>query len=365
MRKYIQLSAVLLVLAFTASCIGQKQTDQQKDINTSSAASDTDAQIAEYIVEAFEDSKGHLWFGTMAYGAARYDGKALTYFTTKDGLPGNTVASIIEDKEGNLWFGTHSGLSKYDGNTFANFTITNGLCHDRVSNILIDSKGQMWIGTWGGVCVFDGSTFSGFPLPVPEVTTPLNPDTQNWITEIMEDHEGNIWIGRDGYGAYKYDGALFTHFTKKDGLPSNNVQSIMEDRRGNIWFTTRVAERDNPDPANRTGGGGLSRYDPKSVGKSFTHFEDIEGLSENDIYTIYEDTSGDIWIGAIGIGVYRYDGSSFIRYKETNRMDLTHGLGLQSILEDRNSRFWLGFSGGLFRLVDSTIINVTRGGPWD
>jgi hypothetical protein len=46
-------------------------------------------------------------------------------------------------------------------------------------------------------------------------------------------------------------------------------------------------------------------------------------------------------------------------------MDLTHGLGLQSILEDRNSRFWLGFSGGLFRLVDSTIINVTRGGPWD
>jgi hypothetical protein len=32
-------------------------------------------QIAKYVVEIFEDSKGHLWFGTMAKGVARYDGK--------------------------------------------------------------------------------------------------------------------------------------------------------------------------------------------------------------------------------------------------------------------------------------------------
>ena len=36
------------------------------------------AQIAEYVIEAFEDSKGHLWFGTMAKGVACYDGKPWT-----------------------------------------------------------------------------------------------------------------------------------------------------------------------------------------------------------------------------------------------------------------------------------------------
>ncbi len=353
---------LLFILAFFDSCSGQPPSNDLKSTNPGlDAAAVTDAQIDEYVVEIFEDSKGNLWFGTLLSGVACYDGKTLRYLSEKDGLAGNAVVSIKEDKEGNMWFGTHSGLSIYDGKTFANFTQKDGLCDDRVANILIDKAGTVWIGTWNGVCRYNGGIFLNFPVPVPDIKLLPYQNTMNWVTEIVEDSKGNIWFGRDGYGACKYDGNTFTHFTKKDGLPSNNVQDIQEDGQGHIWFGCRVVQHDHPDPKARTGAGGLCRYD----GKTMILYPEWEGLSKNDIYSIYADKAGNIWIGATGVGVYRYDGTTFKMYKGTNRMDLTYSFGVQDILEDRNGKMWFGFSGGLFRLVDSSIINVTQNGPWD
>lgn len=324
-------------------------------------------QIDEYVVTIFEDTRGNLWFGTLSKGVARYDGSSLRYFSTKDGLCGNAVVSVVEDKAGNIWFGTQSGLSRYDGKTFTNFTEAEGLCHFRVSNLLIDKTGTLWVGTWGGVCVYNGVAFTPFTVPVPDVDIAPYHSTMNWVTEVMEDSRGNIWFGRDGYGACRYDGRTFTHFTKKDGLASNNVQVIAEDRQGNIWFGSRVAENDHPDPAKRTGDGGVNRFD----GQKMIQFPGVEGLSKNETYAIHTDKAGNVWIGANKLGVYRYDPSAeqagrqpFTLYKGTDRMDLTYNIGVQSILEDRNGGLWFGLSGGLFRLKGEAIVNVTEEGPW-
>ncbi len=349
-------------MAFMASCHGQAAPDTLKSNHPEVAATPkTDPQIAEYVVEVFEDSHGNLWFGTIDKGVARYNGTSLTYFSTVHGLCGNTVASIAEDSGGNMWFGTHSGLSRYDGKTFANFTKKEGLCNDRVSNLLIDKTGTVWVGTWGGVCRYNGVTFTDFPLPNPANEIPLNQSTMNWVTQLMEDKQGNIWFSRSGYGVCKYAGGAFTHFTKKDGLASNCVQAMQEDKQGNIWFGSRVAEKDNANASERTGDGGLSRYD----GKTFMQYPGVEGLSKNDIYAICEDKAGNIWIGANGYGVYRYDGKKFTLMNATDRKDLMpYGYGIQSMLEDKNGTLWLGLSGGLFRLEDSSIINVAQHGPW-
>ncbi len=342
----------------TISCNSQSKTDSKK-IKTDVAEAQ---QIAQYVVEIFEDSKGNLWFGTIEKGAAKYDDKTLAYVTTADGLIGNTVTSFAEDKEGNLWFGTHSGLSKYDGKKFTNFTDKDGLVNNRVSELLVDKIGNIWVGTWGGVSRFDGTTFLNFPIPNPDIKLLPYQSTMNWVTEIIEDKQGNIWFSRDGYGACKYDGKSFTHFTKKDGLASNNVQAIHEDRHGNLWFGSRVAERDNPDANGRAGDGGLSRFD----GKTFTRFESTKGLSKNEIYSINEDLYGNIWIGANGLGAYRYDGKDFTLISETDRKDLMpFGYGIQDILADKKGNLWFGLSGGLFRLKGNSIIHVSQNGPWN
>lgn len=353
------------MIAIITACSGCFNSNALESNNSELKSSPkTDAQIGDYVVEIFEDKKGNLWFGTLGNGTARYDGNSLTYFSTKDGLVADAVTSIVEDKAGNMWFGTQSGLSKYDGKTFTNFTRKEGgLCDDRVSNILIDKAGNFWVGTWGGVCRYNGTDFSNFPLPIPDVEVPVYQATTNWVSAIMEDRQGNIWFGRSGYGACKYESASggFTQFTKKDGLPSNCVQAIHEDKQGNIWFGCRVAENDHPDADKRTGDGGLSRYD----GKSFIQYPSFECLTKNDVYSIYEDKTGNIWIGATGFGAYRYDGKTFMVFKETDRNDLTVNFGVQSILEASNGTLWFGFSGGLFRFNGTSFLNVTKDGPWD
>ncbi len=167
-----QLFSVLLLFVFMASCNGQdKPKVSEKALpQEQSVKLDTAAQISEYVVEIFEDTKSNLWFGTNGDGAARYDGKTLTYFSTKDGLCDNTVVGIAEDKEGNMWFGTHNGISKYDGKTFTTFAETKG--HISGCKILIDSKGQIWAGTTEGAFRYNGSSFSKFKIPNPVIDNP-------------------------------------------------------------------------------------------------------------------------------------------------------------------------------------------------
>lgn len=359
----------ILVMSFVMMTSGNSQT-KTPHAKTERQPETKDAQIADYVFEIFEDSKGNLWFGTND-GAAKYDGKSLTFLSTENGLIGNIVTSFAEDKQGNMWFGTHSGLSKYNGKKFTNFTKKNGLVNNTVSELLIDKKGALWIGTWDGVSKFNGTTFSTFTVPIPEVDLKPYQSTMHWVSEIIEDKKGNIWFSRDGYGACKFDGHSFTQYTKKDGLVSNNIQEIVEDKSGNIWFGSRVVERDNPDSAGRTGEGGLSRlYSSASTSagsNAFTHFPEIKGLSKNEVYSIYEDRKGNIWIGANGVGVYRYNGKDFTLFSKTDRTDLIgqfNGYGIQSILEDKNGNVLFGLSGGLFRLKNDSLINVTKSGPW-
>jgi ligand-binding sensor domain-containing protein len=349
-QTYLLFTAILLLINF--SCSGQSKSGNKQQNATPAEA---EQQIGEYVVEAFEDSKGNLWFGTMNYGAARYDGKKLQYVTTEDGLIENTVFSIVEDSDGNLWFGSHRGITKFDGKNYTKYGAEQGLTGPGCQ-IFIDSKGNFWTVSNHGAFLFNGKTFEKFEIPTPEGL----PTSYKWeagkIWNIMEDSKGNIWFGRDGLGACKYDGTNFTHFTKKDGLSSNNVSRIVEDDNGNFWFGTLSS--DFPDYVNE---GGLSLYD----GKQFTSFPDFPGLTKGDVYSVHKDKANNIWIGAIGVGVYKYDGKEFSLIKETNRMDLTSRMGLQPLLEDSNGIIWMGFSGGLFRLEGKSIINVTKGGPWN
>lgn len=345
---------ILLVLLtiLSLSCNSQEKKTEPIKIENSTDENNI-SQIGQYVVDAFQDTKGNLWFGTLEKGVAKYDGNKLVYLTTNDGLPSNRIVEIIEDRSGNLWFGTGAGLSKFDGKTFTNYSEKDGLCSNMISNIFIDSKGNYWIGTWGGVCKLNGSKFEKFPIPYPKVETKINPDTKDWITSITEDSKGNIWFGRDGYGATRFDGKSFFHFTTKEGLNSNNVQSIIEDKEKNIWIGTRIAEKDNPDPDKRFGKGGLNKYD----GNKIIHFPKIDGLNHSDVYAIYVDHSNEIWISTTSNGVYKYKNNEFRNYDvPTSTM---------AILKDNKENTWLGSAGGLYKIdIDGKVINIKTNGPW-
>lgn len=355
-KSYLFLRVYLLifVISFITSCRGQSHSNNDNDNIFNKLPKNIGSQIGEYIVEIFQDSKGNIWFGTLEKGVARFDGNNLKYLTTKDGLPSNRITSVIEDNLGNLWFGTGAGLSKFNGDHFTNYSEKDGLCSNMISNLFIDSKGSFWIGTWNGVCKFNGTRFKNFPIPYPKIETKVNPDTKDWITAITEDKKGNMWFGRDGYGASKFNGHTFIHLTTKEGLSSNNVQSIVEDKIGHIWIGTRVAEKDNSDTKKRFGNGGLNIYN----GHKFISFPKMKGLNQNDVFMIYKDNSNNLWISTTSNGVYNYIDNKFVNYKVPT--------ATMVFLKDTKGTIWLGCTGGLYKIdKNGKAKNVTTNGPWD
>ncbi len=193
------------------------------------------------------------------------------------------------------------GLYVYDGKTFTLFLINeapNGFLsrNAKVERMLEDNEGNIWFGARvneGGVFCYDGKkSIINFKLKPTTVENAI----RNWGWPQMQDKNGNIWFS-NWDGAYRYDGKKFTSFTKNDGLSGTGlVAKIIEDKKGIIWL----------------GGDGLSRYD----GNSFTSFRD--GLINPGVLSLFEEKSGNIWVGTREAGFYLFDGKKFINYSDKN-----------------------------------------------
>ncbi len=375
---------LLFLSAFLVSCNGQVQKHDEEDKKTNPNSFWVDplffieGQLAAWIRNIYQDRSGNLWFATNHYGIMRYSNDTLVYFDEEDGVGGGRVTGIVEDAYGKVWFGTYYGLTRFDPqhpasgiSAFVNYPNATKRSPNDIWSVIIDTKGNIWLGTLKGVVQFDGESFTSFPLPkarVSDTTTILSYDR---ISCILEDKNGILWFGTDGFGICRYDPAAdaagqepFSHLTTEDGLCDNNVADLLEDSEGNIWIGTMF--------------GGLCRYkgSPASdQGSRFTNFTRDVVIEGDEVYGLYEDKLGRIWFAAENQGVYHYDPwkkhSGKDAFTKFNEADGLKTGGIICFYEDREGRFWLGGWGGLFRYVSSpnqseggSFISVTKEGPW-
>ena len=78
-----------------------------------------------------------LWLHSQTTQIIRY--------TTKEGLPSNSIYRTIIDKKGFLWIAGETGVTRYDGRTFKNYTTIHGLPDNEVTELMIDSSGLLWV----------------------------------------------------------------------------------------------------------------------------------------------------------------------------------------------------------------------------
>jgi ligand-binding sensor domain-containing protein/two-component sensor histidine kinase len=132
----------------------------------------------------------------------------------------------------------------------------------------------------------------------------------------------------------KQSGMNFEHILSDKGLSQNTIHCILQDSKGFMWFATED---------------GLDKYD----GYNFTVYKnnplDRNSISDNFIWTIYEDKSGTLWIGTNSHGLSKFDRQTdkFINY--ANSPDNSNSLNsnnVRAILEDSKGNLWIGTEGG-------------------
>jgi signal transduction histidine kinase/ligand-binding sensor domain-containing protein/ActR/RegA family two-component response regulator len=122
----------------------------------------------------------------------------------------------------------------------------------------------------------------------------------------------------------------FNHLDISDGLSQNNVICILQDSRGFMWFGTRD---------------GLNKYDGYEITVYRNDPANSSSISNNFISDILEDAKGRIWVATRGGGLNRYDREKdrFTSYKAGpgNGQGLSSNL-LTSLAMDRQGNLWIG-----------------------
>ena len=112
---------------------------------------------------------------------------------------------------------------------FDSWTTDNGLPQNSVFSIIQTRDGYLWLATLDGIVRFDGVRFTVFNKANSAGIR------SNRFTFLFEDAHGAIWATTDNGGVTRLSSGVAKTFTTADGLPFNNVRGITGDDAGNVW----------------------------------------------------------------------------------------------------------------------------------
>jgi len=168
---------------------------------------------------------------------------------------------------------------------------------------------------------------------------------QSSVRTVLQTHDGYIWLGTQE-GLARFNGVNFVVFNEENtpAITNNNIFSMFEDSRKNLWISTV--------------GGGLLLY----RNREFRRISTDDGLSHDYIYCVYEDVSGNIWIGTEGGGLNRWDeaADNFIVYNTESGLPSNE---IRTMCEDVDHNLWIGTAAGLCCFKGGEFITCPQDSP--
>jgi len=373
-----------------------------------------------HIYSITEDAQGDVWIAT-SNGVAQLSNERFSTYTTRDGLADNRVLLISAGRNGRLWLLSDKGLTCRQDGRFSSYALP----EDNTPRELIDSRslfeapdGRLWIAGTRFFARFLGGNFTFYTHQEPQnVDEPVsifrapsgelrflmpnsfagfdggevitNPSLSHaaGAKALIQDREGNVWVGSSSDGLQRYKLAQVTSYTAEDGLSDEEFLVIAGDGGDGLWLASqnlfhfsdgRFTNFTNfPIRPGVTGFwallqdrhgtvwtgsyGGLHEFPANGHGSPITYqLNANNGLSGSPLTAIYEDRQGRLWIGtgsdaALG-GLHLFKDGVFTPFRTAQGLTLTD---VRFITEDRAGALWLGGVSGMSRYQGGTFTNYT------
>jgi signal transduction histidine kinase/ligand-binding sensor domain-containing protein len=337
------------------------------------------------------------------------------------GFPGGRVNSITQTDDGYLWIGTSKGLIRYDGLTFVSIreidpnVETNfpalGLVTDSADRLWItDDQNHLFRYSSGGLVgplansgkrqhragpvgrTHDGSLlFASEAQGLVEYQhgtahVLLGPSAiPSSPTAVAQATDGSFWIGTRDQGVLRVRLTSGTVEVQRImNLPDEKINCLLPIAGSTILLGTdegllsvhngRVVRQQDPELSNREilslasgRSGDVWIGTDGGLFKAGTNNIDEEGRIHSPghsavgfaVTSLFEDRAGNLWIGGPEI-IERYRASGFATYFSSAGLPCKN---CGSIYVDDHASLWFApWDGGLFRLADGSIQQITVGG---
>src|SRR5450432_223811 len=325
---------------------------------------------------------GYIWIGTTE-GLVRFDGIRFETWVPPDGqkLPDSRINSLLADKDGSLWIGTSTGLSHWQNNHLVYYAKERGV----VTSIIQAHDGAIWIQITGPptgpLCqvVGEGMQCHGKADGIPEVV----------YVPIAQDNHDNFWIGGDGvlvrwspdaHRLYKVPGLEFNK--KGDG----SVKDVAASPDGSVWagvnsagrgfglqrlvqdawksFVTREFDGSKVkvlalllDHNNALWVGTVEQGLYRIVGGEVEHFGIADGLTSDEVFKIFEDREGNVWV----VTSKGMDSFHDVRVASFSNREGLAGEEVNSVYASRDGTVWIGSSGSLNMINHGRVSSIREG----
>ena len=225
-----------------------------------------------------------LWVATRQHGLFEYDHETFRQFTApQHGFPSNFVAIVYEDPQNRLWVGFDFGVLIRENDTFRPAPVNRNVHVVSIRSIGMDSI--LLATDKAGLLLYSGGVVSDF-----RTKTIADSSQINCFIRKGDD----IWMGSSDNGVIRYNisSGLAHVINKFNGLRSDFIYNIIDDNEGNIWVGT---------------GFGVHKITLNSSGNpQVTFYGKAQGITgmESNINAVLKLDDGSIWFGTTNGAVH-------------------------------------------------------------
>ncbi|WP_313807422.1 PAS domain S-box protein [Flavobacterium sp.] len=368
------------------------------------------------VFSIIQDSRDLIWIGTDGAGLIRYNGSSFKVINKSQEKEGFFVMDIAEDQNHNIVVATkYDGLMVYNGkefiktftpkNSILKTTIVQKLYTDKngiycftakgivlltsqyklirileykqedltINSVYKDTYGSILVGTNQGLLKITGNSYEQMaPETLTGTITFVKKDLnklllgntsgdlfelnilgkENYQTQFLErislpnnetfsirrmyvGRSGFVWLaGENDQGLIMYTKDYYTHINKANGFKGENVQCMFQDKSGQLYIGTYIT--------------GLYR----TGRQHFYNYNNTKELNTPYIFSILKTDKG-IYTGILNSGIYYFEEDQYQEF--ALKQKYSNNLGATCLLQTSDKKVVAGTKGGMFLVGPTTL----------